>query len=178
MHSVLTELELMQLKDEVVPTMVHFFDHSLNTWIKMKVDSIIELTKPSQKLFFKGINITLYPRFDHHFALALACEANPHVSLPQEYTYVKQAQMILKACMLDILDELLELLSDEGFHYLPSVPSSQRKHCAQSNWPLLPSQKPCCDSPSYYNHLLFSFFSFHLPMPSFHIMTSRLFEPC
>lgn len=111
----------------------------------MKVDSVIELTKPSQKLFFKGINVTSYPRFDHHFGAASAREANLRVSLSQERTYVKQTQTNKKARALDAFDALLELSSDENSNNPPLAPPPQKRR-TQSNYLLPRSQKPRYDS--------------------------------
>ncbi|KAG9316080.1 hypothetical protein JVU11DRAFT_3751 [Chiua virens] len=144
---VLAELELILPEDKVVSPVVPFFDPSLNTWIKMKVDSVIELTKPSQKFFFKGVNITSYPRFNHHFSSASACEANLCVLLSQECTYVKQTQTNMKAHVVGALDALLELLSDEDFDNLSSAPPSRKHHTqSQSNQLFQHSRKPRCDS--------------------------------
>ena len=145
MHSVLSDLELVQPGGEGVSPAVHFFDSSLDTWVKMKVDSVIELTKPSQKLFFKGVNVTSYPCFDHYFGAASAREANPCVSLSQERTYVKQTQTNKKARTLDTLDALLELSSDEDSNNPPPAPSPQKRR-TQSTQPLPRSQKLRCDS--------------------------------
>ena len=145
MHSILSDLELVQPGGKGVSPAVHFFDSSLDTWVKMKVDSVIELTKPSQKLFFKGVNITLYPHFNHHFGAALVHEANPYVSLSQERTYVRQTQTNKKAHALDTLDALLELSSDEDSNNPPPAPSPQKCH-TQSTQPLPRSQKLRCDS--------------------------------
>lgn len=77
------------------------------------MNSIIKLTKPSQKLFFKAINVTLYPQFDHYFHSIASCEPNPYVSLLQECSYVKNTQVIIHTHMLDTFNALLELSSEE-----------------------------------------------------------------
>ncbi|KAG6370687.1 hypothetical protein JVT61DRAFT_11065 [Boletus reticuloceps] len=98
-HSVLVDLDLVQVGDDVTITpAVHYFDSALDTWVKMKVNSVIELTKPSQKLFFKGINVTSYPSFDRHFHSIVASHMvlNPHASLSEECTHVKKIHTIMK----------------------------------------------------------------------------------
>ena len=103
------------------PTAVHYFDPALDIWIKMKIDSIVELTKPSQRLFFKGLHVTSYPRFNQLFGSVQSHKLNPHLSLSQERGYVKQAWTITKACTVDTLDTVLELSSDEGDDHLSTL---------------------------------------------------------
>lgn len=113
-RSILLDLDLITPGDDTTPSpAIHFFDPTLNTWVKIKMDSIIELTKPSQKLFFKVMNVTSYPQFDQHIHSATSREPNPHVSLSQERSYVKNSQVIMHMCQLDAFDALLELSSAE-----------------------------------------------------------------
>lgn len=110
----------------------------------MKVDSVIKLTKPLQKLFFKGTNVTSYPSFDRHLEAAatpLRRVDNPRVSLSQERDYVKRNKTIMKARTLDTLDEQLELTSDEDQGN--ALPTLSQKRRVQSSQPLPPPRKPC-----------------------------------
>ena len=79
------ELILPNLQGEIArPHVVHYFDPTLNTWVKMKVDSVIELTKPLQKLFFKGLQVTSYPWFNQLCNPTGSHKPNVHLSLSPE----------------------------------------------------------------------------------------------
>lgn len=146
MQVVLNDLELASPDDDKPCCAVHYFDPAFDTWVKVKVDSVIELTKLSQKLFFKGTNVMSYPSFDCHLAVAATplCHVdNPRVSLSQEHNYLKHTQTIMKARTLGTLDEQLEFTSDEDQgDALPLLPCLQ-KCCVQSSESLPPTQKPC-----------------------------------
>ena len=131
------ELILPDLEGEIArPPVVHYFDPALDTWVKMKVDSVIELTEPSQKLFFKGLHVTSYPRFNQLCNPTASREPNVRLSLSQERCYVKQTQTYTKARILDPMDALLELSSDEGCNDLLSQAAfSPKKRCTESNRP-------------------------------------------
>jgi len=110
MSSVLTDLELLPHCEAEPATspVVHYFNLMLDTWVKMKLGGVIELMRPLQKLFFKGTDVTSYPSFNRHFQSAAPREPNLHLSLSQERTYVKHAQIVTKSRM-SALDEMLEL---------------------------------------------------------------------
>ncbi|KAI9454024.1 hypothetical protein HD554DRAFT_2179171 [Boletus coccyginus] len=153
---VLDDLELASPDDDQLCRAMHYFDPAFDTWVKVKVDSVIELTKPSQKLFFKGMNVMSYSSFDRHFQAAAtpSCRVdNPCVSLSQECNYVKCNLTIMKACTLDMLNEQLESMLDEDQG--DALPLLSQKCCVRSNQPLLPFQKPrregsmaACSAPS------------------------------
>lgn len=95
MEAVLNHLELGLPAGNKAPHTVHYFHLGHDTWVKLMVDSIVVLTKPLQTLFFKGINVTSYPSFDHHFTAAstpaFCQDFNFCASLLQEQTYIRQA---------------------------------------------------------------------------------------
>ena len=152
MRAVLVDLEVIlpDLKGGMAtPPAVHYFDPTLDTWVKMKIDSVIELTKPSQRLFFKGLHVTSYPWFNQLYDSMASCKPNVHVSLSQERCYVKQTQTYTNAHALDAVDALLEFSSDEGCDDLLSqVALLPKKCCTESNRPQLalamPRHDPTC----------------------------------
>jgi hypothetical protein len=105
---------------------IHFFNTTLNHWVKMKMDSIIKLTKLLQKLLFKAINITSYHQFNHHFHSAISCNPNPCVSLSQEHSYIKNTQVITHMRVLNTFNALLELSSEEELWNSHSMPLPQK----------------------------------------------------
>ena len=116
--SVLLDLELITPEDNtaILPA-IHYFDTRTNGWVKKKMNGTIKLAGPSQRLFFKVIDVTLYPHFDHHFHSGTGHKSNPHVSLSQECMHVKNTQVRMQACMLTTCDALLELSSNEDSHH-------------------------------------------------------------
>jgi hypothetical protein len=153
-EAVLNELELVSLGPEgnEPSRPVHYFDPGLDAWVKMKVDSVIELNKPSQKLFLKGIHVTSYLSFDRHLGAAATPTSrqnfNPHVSLSQERSYVQQTQAMTQACTSQTLGDLpvVEISSDEDQDKALPVLKLQKRR-TQSNQPLMPSsQRRHCDS--------------------------------
>ena len=94
MCTALIDLELILPNSEgemARPPAVHYSDPALDTWVKMKIDSVIELTKPSQRLFFKALHVTLYPWFNQLCNSMASREPNVRISLSQERSYVCQA---------------------------------------------------------------------------------------
>ncbi|KAI9464856.1 hypothetical protein HD554DRAFT_2120035 [Boletus coccyginus] len=138
MQVVLNDLELASPDNDQLYCAVHYFNPAFDTWVKVKVDSVIKLTKPLQKLFFKGTNVMSYPSFDHHLQAAATPSHhmnNPCVSLLQEHNYVKHNLTIMKACTLDT-DKQLESMLDKDQSDALSLLS--QKHHVGSNQPLLP----------------------------------------
>ncbi|KAF8445915.1 hypothetical protein L210DRAFT_3642234 [Boletus edulis BED1] len=140
----LVDLDLIPPKSETTTPAVHYFDPALDTWVKMKIDNVIELTKPSQRLFFKGLHVTSYPRFNQLFESAASRNPNLRLSLSQERSHVKQTQTYAKARSLDTLDALLELSSDEESNDSPFTPLP-KKCRTESNQRQQASEMPQCD---------------------------------
>jgi hypothetical protein len=88
----LIELELAH-PDEEPPLLVHYFNPDVDYWIKMKVDCMIIVASPGQRLFFKAINVKSFPSFDRLYArttLSLQHQPNAHTMLTQERQRAKR----------------------------------------------------------------------------------------
>ena len=94
---VLVDLELADLSTDGTHSPVHFFDPSVNAWVKMKLRSVIQLTRPSEKLFFKSTGVTSYPSFDRHFDGGMVSKtSNVRTMLTRERAHIKHTNITLQ----------------------------------------------------------------------------------
>ena len=76
---------------------MHFFDPSVNAWVKMKLGSVIQFTCPSEKLFFKSTGVTLYLSFDQYFDRGMVSKtSNVCMMLTWECVHIKRTNVTLQ----------------------------------------------------------------------------------
>jgi hypothetical protein len=134
--AVLDDLQLALSEAETPNRAVHFFNRRLDTWVMMKVNSVIDLTGSLQKLFFKGTHVTLYPSFDHHLeAVATpASHPNSRLSLSQERSNVRRAQTMMQSRTSNLLAGIIELTSDDdSSDSLPAVKLQKQSNIASGD---------------------------------------------
>ncbi|KAF8548466.1 hypothetical protein OG21DRAFT_1526472 [Imleria badia] len=135
-EEVLDDLQLALSEAETSSRAVHFFNRHLDTWVMMKVNSVIDLTGSLQKLFFKGTHVTSYPSFDRHLEAAATpvSRPNPRLSLSQERSHVRRAQTMMQSHASSSLEGIIELTTDDDSgDSLPAVKLQKKSNVASGD---------------------------------------------